>query len=349
MWLLVRLLGHDRERLWLVVGVVVGVGFLNKHTVVFVGVGLVAGLLLGGRTRQLRSPWLWAGAAIAAAIALPNVVWHAQHEWPVFEMLDSLQQESEPADSLLFLPAQLGATATTAVVWLPGLVWLLRSRDAERVRPLGFAYVTLVVIFIVTSAKPYYLAGMYPALLAAGGVVWERRGRVAVPAAVVGVGAFALALAIPILPPARAARLPIEDLELEFGAQLGWERLVDHVGVAWSSLPAVDRDRAVIFTRNYGEAGAVDRFGPALGLPRAYSGHNNYWLWGPPKVARAPAIVVGYTPDELDGSFARCGIVWRFATPHGVASEEEGMPVTLCRTQIVDWDDLWPELRRYTA
>ncbi len=127
-WLIVRLLAGADERLWLAVGAVTGIGFLNKHSMVLVVGALAVALLLGGRREMFRSPWLWAGAAVALLLGAPNVVWHAANDWPVFDMTESLQEESETADSFLFIPAQLGMTVLTAFVWLPGLWWLLRRR-----------------------------------------------------------------------------------------------------------------------------------------------------------------------------------------------------------------------------
>jgi hypothetical protein len=347
-WLVVRALAGGDERLWLAVGAVAGIGFLNKHSMVLVVGALGVALLLGARRGVLRSPWVWGGVAIAVVLALPNVAWHASNDWPVVDMTESLQDESESIDGALFVPLQFGMTAFTAVVWLPGLWWLLRAPAARQWRAVGVAYLILVGFFVITAGKPYYLAGMYPVLFAAGAVWWEQRGRMTLPTTVVALSALGLVMAIPVRPASSAADVPVEDLELEFGAQLGWEDLVDHVAVAHDSL-ASEGDEVAIVTANYGEAGAVDRFGPSHGLPGASSPHNNYWLWGPPGGETDRAVVVGFGRADVEEWFADCRLVWRFRTPHGVASEEEGEPVWACRDQRVDWDTLWPELQAYRA
>ncbi|MGH9290745.1 MAG: ArnT family glycosyltransferase [Acidimicrobiales bacterium] len=347
-WLVVRLLAGGDERLWLAVGVVVGIGFLNKHSMVFVVAALAVALILGGRRGMFMSPWLWAGAVVASLLVLSNVAWHAANDWPVFDMTASLQDESEAVDSLVFIPSQLGMTGFTAIVWLPGLWWLFRTPEGKRWRPVGVAYLLLVALFVITAGKPYYLSGMYPVLFAAGGVWWERRRRVVLPVTVVGLGAVGLIMALPVLPAARAADVPVEDLEVEFGAQLGWEQLVDHVETAYRSLVSGGGD-AVIVTSNYGEAGAVDRFGPSRGLPEAYSPHNTYWLWGPPGADTDQAVLVGFRGQEVEKWFDNCRLTWRFRTPHGVASEEEGRPVWACDGQRVSWNKLWPHIKSYRA
>lgn len=344
-WLMVRLLAGGDERLWLVVGAVIGLGFLVKHSMLFAVVALVAALVIVGRASTLRSALLWAGAGIAAIVMLPNVLWHAANGWPVFDMLASLRDESETVDAVAFVPAQLGMTGLTAVIWLPGLWWLLRRREAERWRPLGIAYLVLAAFFVLTAGKPYYLIGMYPVLFAAGGVWWQGRHRRWIPVAAVVVGASGLVVALPLLPPDRVADLPVEDLEVEFGAQLGWERFVDDVAVAHRGL---DGD-AVIVTSNYGTAGAIDLYGPARGLPEAHSPHNHYWFWGPPPDTSEHAVVIGFAEDDVRQWSFDCTLVARFRTPHGVASEEEGSPIWACTGRRQPWPDLWPDLKSLRA
>lgn len=344
-WLVVRILAGADARLWLVVGLVAGVGFLSKHSMLFLLVALALSLVGTGGRRVLADRWLWGGAGVALVLAFPNVLWHASHDWPVVDMLRSLQEESESIDSLVFVPSQLVVTGLTAVVWVPGLLWLLRDDGGRPFRAIGLAYLVLSGWFVVTSGKPYYLAGMYPALVGAGAVAWQRRRSWRLPTTAVVVGSAGLLLALPLLPAERAADIPIDDLEVEFGAQLGWERLVEEVAAAYRSLP---RD-AVILTRNYGEAGAIDRFGPALGLPRAFSTHNHYWQWGPPAERGDAGVVVGFTEEAALEVFERCDLRWRFETPDGVASEEEGAPVWGCRGRRVVWADWWEGARLYAA
>ncbi|HVM39982.1 MAG TPA: glycosyltransferase family 39 protein [Acidimicrobiia bacterium] len=346
-FVVVGLLDGDDERRWLLLGGLVGIAFLAKHSVVFLVAALLVGLVTTGRARVLRSRWLWGGAVIALALAAPNVWWHATHDWPVLEMLESLSDESEAVDAFVFVPAQIGMTFLATVVWLPGLVWLLRSPQSAAWRSVGVAYLVLVVVLSISGAKPYYLLGMYPVLMAAGGVWWGRRGRTAIPVTAVAVGSLGALMALPILSPDRAAEFPSEDLELEFGAQLGWEELADHVAVAYGQLTA-DGDRAVVVTSNYGSAGAVDLYGPARGVPGGWSPMNHEWLWGPPPEAD-DAVIVGFERDQVEEWFARCSLEWRFVAPHGVAAEENGGPVWACEGLRTPWADLWPDLRRYRA
>jgi hypothetical protein len=342
--LVVRLLRRDEPRLWLAVGAVAGVGLLNKHTVVFVLFGLVVGLLVtpSGR-RHFAGPWLWAGGALALLIWLPNLIWQAQHDWAVFDMLRSLNEEPATEDVILFLPAQLFLLGGLVAVWVPGLRCLLRD---ERMRVLGVAYLVLLVVFLVGRGKPYYIAGLYPALLAAGAVAWEQRDdRTALPWIIGLTFVIGLPLAVPVVPMDWARHHPIEDLQVEFGAQLGWPRQVDRIAAIRRTVDGP----VTILTANYGEAGALELYGPGRDLPLAYSGHNNEWLWGPPPRQTPVTITVGFSADDLDPLFADCEPRGRYHDAHGVANEEEGAEFSVCRGQRAPWSELWPRLKIYSA
>jgi hypothetical protein len=128
---------------------------------------------------------------------------------------------------------------------------------------------------------------------------------------------------------------------------VGWPELVRTVAQVYDSLSATDRETAVLFTGNYGEAGAIDRFGPALGLPRAYSGHNAYARFGVPPGSAGPIIVLGYfqPPGELEGCRPAATI------DNGVSldNEEQGGTVFLCDRPLAPWAEIWPELEHLDA
>ena len=174
-YLVTRLLGGGDERQWLLVGLVAGIGLENKHLVLLLLGALAVGCLLDRRWGLARSPWLWAGAALALAIWLPNLLWQARHGWPQLELASKIGDEDPVGNRAQLLPLQvLLVGPLLAPLWLGGLWWLLRREDARPFRPLGFAYLALLAIMLVTGAKPYYTMGLLLSLLGAGGVVAER-------------------------------------------------------------------------------------------------------------------------------------------------------------------------------
>ena len=179
-YVVARILGGGDERQWLLVGLVAGIGLENKHLILLLVLALACGCLLGRRWELARSPWLWAGAALAVALWLPNLLWQARHGWPQLELAAKIAEEEAAANRVELLPLQfLMVGPLLAPLWLGGLWWLLRRAEARPYRPLGLAYVVLLAIALLTGAKPYYTMGLLLALLGAGGVVAESwlRGR----------------------------------------------------------------------------------------------------------------------------------------------------------------------------
>ena len=352
-YLVVRLLRTGDGRLWLLVGLVAGLGLLNKHLVLFLGLGLVVGLLLTDERRQLRSPWLWGGGGLALLILAPNLIWQVENGWPTIEMTRNLQaRNSGGGAGLVFLPMQLlMVNPFLAPLWLAGLWWLLRAPDGRRYRALGWAYLTILVLFVALGGKPYYLAPMYAVLLAAGAVVAERAlrrpARRALVGLALGAGLLAAPIALPILPADLLNTLPVHKANPELAETLGWPELVDTVVEIYESLPPDERATATIFTANYGEAGAVDQLGAARGLPQAISGHNNYWLWGPGRARDGTTIAVGVRRERLEPIFGEITLAGRVANAHGVDNEEQGAPIWLCRQPRLSWAEAWPSLKHY--
>jgi len=236
-----------------------------------------------------------------------------------------------------------------APVWIAGLVRFFRDPALRWCRAVGVAYPILAVAFMATGGKPYYLAGMFPVLLAAGAqpavdrVARARRPRARLLAAGLALSALELPITLPILPVSVVHDTPIVALNYDAGETIGWPAFVAEIGAVYRSLPAAERATAIVLTSNYGEAGAVDRFGRAAGLPIAYSGHNGFWYWGPPPVTATTAVVVGYTRAQL--GFCRTVRLAAYLNNHEhVSDQEQGAPVWVCRPDR-SWAAIWPSQR----
>jgi 4-amino-4-deoxy-L-arabinose transferase-like glycosyltransferase len=345
LWIVVGLLDGRDPRWWLALGVTVGIGLQNKHTIGFFAAAILVGLLLTERRRLLASAYPWLGVAVALLIALPNLIWQASHRWPQLEVAEALQARSDgPLAFVLQQPALL--SMTLAIPAFTGLWWLARSEEAGPWRPIPIAYLVLFVGFLVTGGKSYYLAPMYSALLAAGGVwfehlsgSWRRSvGGLTVFGMVVG-----LFVALPLLPVERVRSF---DPTGELGETVGWPELIDQIAAAHELIPADRREEAVVFTGSYGEAGAVDVLGPEAGLPVAASGHNNYWLWGPP-AEHGPIIGVGSVAAGLQPICPNLSPVAILDNPYGVENEVADQPLFLCLEPSGQLSEIWDGLRHY--
>jgi 4-amino-4-deoxy-L-arabinose transferase-like glycosyltransferase len=359
LYLVVRILDGADERLWLVVGVVSGIGLLNKWTVVFLAAGLVIGLLVTPQRLRLASPWPWVGAALALVIWSPNLLWQIRNDWPTMEMLSNLRERNLDDDvQLTFLPLQLLYVGPLlAPIWFAGVRWLLVKPEGRAWRSIAWTFLFLVAFFLATGGKPYYIAPMYVPLLGAGSVAVERwlagrarkfPSRRAVVAAVLLGAVPGLFISLPILPAEVMSSVPLQEINYDLGETIGWPTFAAQVAAVYRTLPAVERASTVLFTGSYGEAGGLDRFGPALGLPEAYSGHNSYWWWGPRPLRRSAAIAVGYFDESFLSRFWDViSVAGRIDNGIDVDNEEQGVTIWLCRQPLAEWATIWPELRHY--
>jgi hypothetical protein len=314
---LLRCLRQPTTGRWLLVGLVLGLGLLNKISVLWLGAGLAAGLLLTRERRRLLTPGPWLAAGVAALLFLPYVIWNAAHGFPTLEfMRNAMAEKMVRVTPLDFLANQLLDTNPAAApLWIAGLVSLLRGPEG-RERVLGVAFLAVAVILVLPgTSKPEYLAPAYPMLLAAGSTAFERWSRAprlgwlpgALTVALLAFAAVALPVALPVLSPdsyvrytraigvtpAASERHQQGDLPQHFADMFGWEEMAEHAAAAYRSLAPEERARCVVIAQNYGEAGALELFGSRHGLPRVICGHNAYGFWGAGDWDGSVAVVVG--------------------------------------------------------
>ena len=272
-YLVVRIINGGSPTLWLWFGVLLGVGIENKHSTVFFGVGIFVALLLTPERRHFARKWIWLGGIIALAIALPNILWQAQHHWPTYELLNNIAHSNK---NVALSPAQFIAQQVvfmnpgTLPLWLAGLFWVFGSRDGRRYRVIGIIYLVTLAEFIVLHGKSYYLAPAYPMLFAAGGVAVERVFAARLTwmkpvflGAIIAMGALCAPLILPILPPdkliaymraihmepPRTETSHTEALPQIFADQFGWEQMVGSVAHVYHHLRPEDEKRAAIFAK----------------------------------------------------------------------------------------------------
>ena len=367
---LMRMIRTGDTKLWIAFGALAGIGLMNKHTMLMFGFAVILGLLLTRQRHLLRSPWLLVGGGIAFAIFLPNLIWNVRHHFPMLELLENIRRDGRdiPFQPVSFLGLQILFQNPAALpLWVAGLWRLLATPKGKPYRALGIAYlVTLAILFV--RGKPYYLSSAYPMLFAAGAVSIEewlaaparRWLRAAYAIVVFLVGALIAPTALPILSPETYIRytrfLHIEQPQLEnraasalpqfFADRFGWPEMVAIVARVYRSLSPEDQERTAIFGNDYGQAGAIDFYGPKLGLPKAVGAHLTYWYWGPRGYTGESVLVLGGDREDLDAQFASVRAVAEIGHPS--AMRQEHFTLFLCR-EPKGWTlaELWPRLKRF--
>jgi len=362
--------GKARPGRWLILGVVLGLGLLNKFSILWLILGFAVGLLATRHRRVLGRPWPWLAAATAALLFLPFVIWQVRSGLPVLEFMRNAAANKNVHDSIAgFLMNQAMAVNVLAVpVVLAGIASLGLARTRPwSVVPIVFLTVALLLI-AVPGSKPYYLASAYPFVLAPGAVVIEHllRGRwgawlrAGYAVAVLAGGLAALPLVVPVLPvdrflrfsdrigvsPSAGERHALGPLPQQFADMHGWKELAENVARVYASLPPEERAQCAIFAQNYGEAGAIDVLGRPLGLPAAICGHNSYWFWGPRGATGSVVIVIGGDASEYALLFDTVERVGESDHPLAMPYERH-LPIHLCRGMRQPLGQLWPQVKSF--
>jgi len=329
--------GSAGPRAWLLFGVLAGVGIENKHSTVFFLVALLIGLLLSPERRILWTKGCAAGVALLLLVALPNLVWQWVHHFPTYELLNGIAHSDKNTrfPPLAFLMQQVNMLLiVVAPLWIGGLGWLAFARRARPWRFVAFTYVLFLSMMMLMHAKDYYVAPIYPVLLAAGavafGMLTHRRRPLIVYSAVLAIllcGVTAPVI-LTILPPDRYSaytdRFGANKVKSEkftsplpqyLSDRFGWPQMVEGFATRYNALPPEMRARTAIFCGNYGEASAVNILGPKYGLPTAISGHQNYFYWGWNGYTGESVLTLGNDASDYTDTYAEVVDLGAFDAP----------------------------------
>ena len=368
-------------RYWLAFGAIAGMGLEEKYSIAIFGFAIVAGLLITKHRRVFLNRWFWLGGLLAFLIFLPNLIWSIQNHWPFLELMHNIRAEGRDIQLSpleFFVQQILLIHPFNAPIWITGLFALFFSARFKEFRFLGWTFVISFITFVVLKGKNYYLAPIYPMLLAAGAVTIEAalRGRpseetrslstaqrvaptVMIILLLAG-GAMLAPLIVPILPlntfisymehlPFKVPRSEHSHeralLPQHYADQFGWEELTAKTAEAWLRLTPQEKNACGIFAQNYGQAGAIDFFGRRYGLPTALSGHQTYFLWGPRGYSGNCMIVLDDDRETLSQLFDQVELVGTSDNPYAL---ERNITVWLCKgAKFGSLEQLWPKLKKW--
>lgn len=363
---------RSNPRYWLWVGVIAGIGMEEKYSIALFVFGIVVGLLLTEKRGVFLSKWIWLGGLAALLIFLPNLLWNIHYHWPFLQLMHNIRAEGR--DVVLpfgqyFVQQTLLVGPLVAPIWIAGLIAFLASARLKAYRVLGWSFLVCYLVFFVLHGKIYYLAPIYPMLIAAGAVVTEsvldrpRLGwfRPAIAVILIASGAYLVPITVPILSPERFLRyiqtlpfkLPVMEhsharaaLPQWYADQFGWNEIVAETAVAWDQLSAYERRACGIFAQDYGQAGAIDFLGRKYGLPQSLSGHQTWFLWGPRGYSGNCMIVLDDRRSTLEQLWSNVQYVGTSAdNPYAL---ERQIDVFICRgPKFGTMADLWPRLKKW--
>ncbi|MGA2875086.1 MAG: glycosyltransferase family 39 protein [Nitrososphaerales archaeon] len=343
-YLIIRIVRRKKPKLWVVAGLVVGIGLLTKLTIFFFGAALfISFLAIPSSRKYLRSKWIAIGGLLSVAFILPMVYWNSINGWPMVQFYQEFRGDVSGGGPLSFFLTQLaGISILNVPIFVIGLYFYLRSREGSELRALGLTYLLLYAFMTVLNMKTYYLMPVYPMLFAGGAILIERSsnakkgflrrfGSVPFIACLIVVAMLLAPIAMPILSPQTLIKYygesdyqasPLPD-------RYGWIGMVTNLSKAVDTLPASIVSQACIFTSNYGEASAVNFFGGSLGLPKAISGHNNYYIWGPGSCTGQVLITIGVSLSTVQQSYKNVSTLTTLDCEYCI-SYEQILPVYLC-------------------
>jgi hypothetical protein len=368
-WCIVRAIERNSANYWIWFGVLAGLGMENKYTTAFFVFAVVVALAVSPERRFLATKQFWTGAVIAFAIFLPNFIWLVRHDFPFLELMHNIRSGHRDIvrGPIAFIVDQAQIMNPILFpLWLGGLIWLFGARAGRQFRLLGIVYVVMLATFILLRGKNYYVSPVYPMLFAAGAIgfekvtaqrwQWSRIGYVVLVIVAIAVlaptvspilspgAAIAYQKALGFEPP-KAENQRTGPLPQYFADEFGWEQMARATARVYDSLPPDERARAAIFANNYGEAGAIDFFGPRLGLPKAICNHQSYWLWGPRDYDGSTVIVLGSDGRGDREHFRSVEAAGRVEHPY--SRRDEHFDILLCRGLKGDLRHTWTQIKNY--
>ena len=368
---LILAIRRDDPRYWLWFGLIAGIGMEEKYSIAAFGFAVVVGLLLTEQRRFLANRWIWLGGMAAFLIFLPNLLWNLHYDWPFVQLMHNIRaagRDVELSPFEYFAQQVLLTHPFAATVWITGVIALLLSKRLKPYRLLGWSYLVAFSVFVVLKGKNYYLAPIYPMLIAAGALTIDHgieRSRQAWlrPVSVILLlagGAWLAPITMPVLSVEHFIaymnnipfKIPRSEhsheravLPQHYADQFGWLEMVEKTADAWAQIPASERADCGIFAQDYGQAGAIDFFGPHYGLPPALSGHQTYFLWGPHGYSGNCLIVLDDDKEVLEGMFEEVRLVGVSDNPYAL---ERHIPVFICkRSKFGTLDKVWPQFKHW--
>jgi len=369
-YLLILIIKNQNKDLWYTLGLIIGLGLMNKISMLWFGGGLFFGLLLTKHRRLLLTKEPWMAFLIAGIILLPYIIWQVGNDYPTLEFMRNALKDKYVLQSPLdfFKSLILMENPITFPIWILGLYYLLFNKNLKEYKILAIIFIAVLIVLLLNpSSKAEYLSSSFPVLFAGGGMFLENifEGRKIFwpkPAVVIllALSIWVAPLAAPVLPvktyikyadffgirPSTSEKKQLGQLPQFFADMFGWKEMTKQIVKVYDSLTSEEKQRCVIFCGNYGEAGAINFFGKKYDLAPAISGHNNYYLWGPVRKNISVVIVIGSDKNSLEKVFDEVipsdTLHLKYSMPY-----ENNQPLWICKQPKKTIQEIWPSTKHY--
>ena len=369
-YVLILLVKTGDKKYWMHLGLLLGLGLLNKISFLWLGLGIFVGVAATPERHWLKTEYPYITAVIAFAFFLPFIIWNATHDLAHLEFIRNASGEkySSLTPKIFLIGQMMVQNPVTLPLWLSGLLWFLFSKDERRFRIMAYVYLAALAVLLFNGhSKPEYLSPAYSMLFAGGGVAVERwtssgiaRWIRPVYGVIVAAGILLAPLTIPILPvetyihyadalgvkPSTSEGKQLGNLPQFYADMFGWEDKAAAVAKVFHSLSPEDQAKCALFGDNYGRCGAIDFYSKKYGLPKSIGPHNNYWLWGPRDYTGELVIVLGGNlkgkTDRFESVTIADTVRSAYAMPY-----ENNLAIYICRNLKMPLKELWPQLKHY--
>ena len=369
----VRMIKENNPRKWIAMGIIMGLGMMNKHTFAVFIIALVFSLLVAGKLRLFFNKWFVEGSLIGLIIFSPNILWQVMNNFPSLEFYRNISTNKNVyTPPVAFIIAQvMGMSPSTVPVWLAGILFLIFSKKSKDFRFLGILFISLFLFMLLSGvSRSDRLVFAYPAAFAGGALFFEsvflkynvKWLKIVFILFVIS----GLVLALPIILPyfnyetvQAHTKFLGYNTELEKGNKpplpqlladrIGWEEKFKFVLSAYQGLTDSDKKQAIIAASNYGQAGALELFGKDYDFPPVVCAHNNYYLWSKSRLRGNILIQLGYQSSYrgLSERFSQVDVYPgeyknKFVSPH-----ENNLKVFICRGPKVPYTQMLEESKFY--
>lgn len=369
-YIILLILKNSRQYLWIILGIVMGIGLLNKTGFLWFIAGFTAGLLITDKRKEFLTLKPYVTYLISITIFLPYVLWNFQNDFAHLEFIRNAVNEKYSSIGIIdFLIGQLlNLNPIAALIWIPGLYFFLSNRENSGYRIPAIIFLTTAIILIINGhSKAEYLAASYTVLLAGGAVFIEKRTLVRlrwIRYTMLGIllvtGIALLPFALPVLPvktfisysnaigitPQNSEGHELTELPQFYSDMHGWEKLAEDVSNVYQSLPRDDRLNTLIFGRNYGEAAAMEYFKNKYPIPRTISPHNSYWLWGYGGNEDPILIIIGGDSTDHLRIFENVEQAMIHEAEYSMPYENN-IPIYIARNAKMPLSEVWNEIKTY--